>query len=210
MAHDKKESIEEFLDAVAAKQPTPGGGAVAALAGALAAAIGEMVLNYSVGKKELEANQDEITSALRELLRARQIMLELLVEDQAAFEQLTAMRKIPHDQSDRAQKFDAAAAACIQIPQTVAATAIAILHLCEALADGVNKYLLSDLAVCAELAMATLRCAVYNVRVNLPDLSDVSMREKLAREMEAQVAAAVKTLQRTLFVIWSQVQADAK
>ena len=54
MPVDQTNTLADFLDATAARQPTPGGGAVTALAGVLAAAIGEMVLNYSVGKKGLE------------------------------------------------------------------------------------------------------------------------------------------------------------
>jgi formiminotetrahydrofolate cyclodeaminase len=54
--HDQTTSIEKFLEAASAKQPTPGGGSISALAGALAAAMGEMVVNYSVGKKGLESH----------------------------------------------------------------------------------------------------------------------------------------------------------
>ena len=57
MHYDAKTSLSDFLDATAAKQPAPGGGSVTALCGALAAAIGEMVLNYSIGKKGLEAHR---------------------------------------------------------------------------------------------------------------------------------------------------------
>ena len=68
--YDHTHTIEQFLDATAAKQPTPGGGSVTALAGALAASMGEMVLNYSVGKKGLEAHQDQLKPALHEFHRA--------------------------------------------------------------------------------------------------------------------------------------------
>ncbi len=61
---DKTTTIEKFLEAAAAKQPTPGGGSVSALAGALAASMGEMVLNYSVGKKGLEAHDAVLKNAL--------------------------------------------------------------------------------------------------------------------------------------------------
>src|SRR4051812_18812327 len=53
--YDQHHTIESFLAAAAAKQPAPGGGSVAALAGALAASMGEMVINYSLGKKNLAA-----------------------------------------------------------------------------------------------------------------------------------------------------------
>ena len=62
----RESTIGAFLNAAAARQPAPGGGSVTALAGALAAAMGEMVLNYSVGKKDLAAHQDELKTVLAE------------------------------------------------------------------------------------------------------------------------------------------------
>ena len=87
---DKTTTIETFLEAAAAKQPTPGGGSVAALAGALAAAMGEMVVNYSVGKKGLEEHDEVLKSALAEFRQAREMMLDLVAEDQTAYEALRA------------------------------------------------------------------------------------------------------------------------
>src|SRR4051794_4665794 len=92
---DRNTTIDTFLRATAAKQPTPGGGSVAALAGALAAAIGEMVINYSVGKKGLELYQEDLQQAESELRTAREILLTLMGEDQSAYAELTATRKLP-------------------------------------------------------------------------------------------------------------------
>src|ERR1700679_1614884 len=91
--HDASMTIHDFLTAAAAKQPTPGGGAVAALAGALAAAMGEMVLNYSVGKRDLAAHQPQLTAALAEFTKARQLLGELMVEDQLAYAALSTAKK---------------------------------------------------------------------------------------------------------------------
>ena len=171
--YDQNTTIGAFLEATAAKQPAPGGGSVTALVGALAAAIGEMTLNYSVGKKGLEAHQDELKATLAELNRARQLMLSLMAEDQVAYEALTAARKLPAGSPERQREVSEALLACIRVPQAMAATAVAVIELCERVVDCVNFYLLSDLAVCADLAMATTRCAVYNVRVNLTDWEDL-------------------------------------
>src|SRR3954469_15088290 len=124
-------SIAQFLDAAAAKQPAPGGGSVTALAGALAAAMGEMVLQYSVGRKSvLPADDTKLREALAEMTRARQMLVELMVEDQAAFEALSTARKNCKDQGDRDPAFAAALLACIRIPQAIGATGSALLDLC--------------------------------------------------------------------------------
>src|SRR5262245_62005925 len=108
MAFDKTQSLDHFLDAVAAKQPAPGGGSVSALVGALSSAMGEMVVNYSVGKKDLAAHDRQLREALLELSRARAIMLELMVEDQGAYEALSAARRSAKGAGDRDPSFAAA------------------------------------------------------------------------------------------------------
>ena len=132
---DKTTTIEKFLEAAAAKQPTPGGGSVAALTGALAAAMGEMVVNYSVGKKGLEEHQEFLKSALAEFRRAREMMAELVAEDQAAYEALRAAKKLAEDVPHRLSEIEETAMMCVQVPQAMAATAAAMLELVDKLVE---------------------------------------------------------------------------
>ncbi len=192
---DATATLENFLNAAAARQPAPGGGSVTALVGALAASMGEMTLNYSVGKKGLEAHEPALRAALAELHRARTVLLELMVEDQAAFEELTAARKLPHG-PDRDDRVAAGVRACISVPQAIAATGPAILGTCDRVVGIVNRYLLSDLAVCAELAMATTRCAIYNVRVNLPEVTNPAEREAIETTVGHILQRALELIQR--------------
>ena len=201
---DKTATIEKFLDAAAAKQPTPGGGSVSALAGALAASMGEIVLNYSIGKKGLEAHQEKLKAALAEFARARGMMLELMVEDQAAFDELSGARK-----SQDAKRIAAAVTICVNVPLTMAATALAVIELAESLVGGVNKYLLSDLAVCAELAMATVRSALYNVRVNLPEISDSTQKKRIEQEEARLLNLGVEAMKRVIPAIWDRVKGES-
>jgi formiminotetrahydrofolate cyclodeaminase len=204
---DGTHTINSFLDAIAAKQPVPGGGSVAALAGALSAAMGEMVLNYSVGKNNLAAFEAELKIALTEFHRARQMLLELMVEDQAAYEAMTAVRKLPENSPERKEKFAPTLLACIRVPQAMAVTGLAILELCEKLTGKVNQYLLSDLAVCAELAMATVRCGLYNVRINLADVADKTDKESIQRGVTQLLSKATVLVGRTIPAIWAAAEA---
>src|SRR5258706_2399056 len=101
---DSKTSLSDFLSATAARQPAPGGGSVTALVGALAAALGEMVINYSIGRKGLESHQSNLKSAVAELTRARRMLLDLMVEDQSAYELLSSLRKLPAGSPERTSK----------------------------------------------------------------------------------------------------------
>ena len=206
MIFDQNNTIAGFLDGTAAKQPAPGGGSVSALAGALSAAIGEMVVNYSVGKKGLEAHQEALKKALSELHRARQLMVELIVEDQNAYQALSAARKLPEGSQDKKAQFEAALLASIRTPEAIAATGVAILELCERLTAIVNFYLLSDLAVCAELAMATVRCGTYNVRVNLSDVRDPADRRKIESTLTALLSHGVSIIKRVAPAIWERIE----
>ena len=101
-----------------------------------------------------------------------------MIADQSAFTALSAARKSAKGAGDKDPAFAAALLACIRIPQAIAATGGAMLELCERVLPVANKFLLSDLAVCAELSMATVRCAAYNAYVNLADVSDPGERQR--------------------------------
>ena len=180
---DANATIADFTAAAAAKQPTPGGGAVTALAGALAATMGEMVLQYSVNKKDLVTHAAFNAEVLAEFTRARHALLELMAEDQAVFAALTAAKKA----GGETQSF---VEACIAVPQAMGAMALAILDLARRVAPTSNRYLASDLAVCGELATAAVRAASHNVRANLGDVS-AERRAELEADCERSVNLAV-------------------
>jgi formiminotetrahydrofolate cyclodeaminase len=201
--YDQSTTIETFLEAAAARQPTPGGGSVSALAGALAATMGEMVVNYSIGKKDLEPYIDELKPALAGYHRARGMLVRLMVEDQEAYAALTAARKLP-DGPERTAQVSDAVAACIRIPEAMAATANAVLELCDRIVNFVNPWLLSDLAVCADLSMATVRCAVYNVRANVPSIPDEAERQRIEARLFQLLSRAGNLIQQVSPRIWAR------
>lgn len=201
---DQTATIGNFLAAAAARQPTPGGGAVAALAGALAASMGEMAVQYSISKKNPRPGDSEFLAAVSEFQRARQLLVTLMSEDQAAYEALTAAKKLP-ESPQKKEAVVAALSACVATPQAVAAAAKAVLELAQSLTPRVNPYLLSDLAVCAELAMATVRCAIYNVQVNLPELADDEKRRGLEAANGQMLSGATAAIQKTIPAIWDRL-----
>jgi len=201
---DASATIAQFLDEAAARKPAPGGGAVSALAGALGASMGEMVLNYSIGKKDLEQYRPQLEAALRQMTNARRLLVQLVTEDQLAFEAVTAAKKLPAGNPERAERLAAAVLAAIRVPQAMGATAVAVLEAVDRVLDFVNPYLLSDLAVCADLAMATVRCSVYNVRANLPDVPDAADRERIETAVGQTLSNAAVLIQRVSPRIWAR------
>lgn len=197
-------SVREFLEAAAARRPTPGGGAVAALSGALATSMLEMVLNYSIGKKDLAAFEGELKPALQKAQTARKLLEQLVEEDQTAYLAMTALRKLPKDDPQRVAEWGGMVEACVRAPQAIAATSVAVLELCDHVVNFVNPYLLSDLAVAADLAMTSARCGVYNVRVNLAEVSDGEARRQIEASLHALLGRGSKVIQRVIPRIWDR------
>lgn len=193
------EPLATLLGAIAAKRPTPGGGAVAAAAGALAAAIGEMVLAYSLGRKSTVEHDEELTEIADKMMGLRRQLLRLFESDQTAFARLgeakAALKASTDATRDSAESAVAAAVmGCVEEPRAVAAVGVELLRLARRAAPVANPYLLSDLAVCCELAMATVRAALCSVRVNLPDLPEADRSRERARAaaMLADATALVR------------------
>lgn len=210
MTVDLNTPVSAFLAAAAARQPTPGGGAAAALTGALAASMAEMTLNYSVNKKGLEHFQSEIKPALERVHTARLMLQQLAVEDQEAYAAMTAARKLPADDPTREAMLAEAIATAVRVPQTITATCVAVLELCDHVVNFVNPYLLSDLAVAADLAMTGARCGVYNVRINLPEITDERQRTQVESSIAESLLRASRVVQRVSPRIWERVELESK
>lgn len=194
---DQHLSLGAWLDAAAAKRPTPGGGAVSAVAGALSAAMGEMVVHYSLGKRELTVFEKDLSDALQRLHRARAVLTELMREDQHAFAALSVARKLP-DSTDKPAAVLDARRLCIRVPLAIAATSVSILHVASEIVEKSNRWLLSDLVVCGELAMAACRCARVNVRVNLDALPDRDERAAFSDEIDDLHLRALRLIQNVV------------
>jgi hypothetical protein len=167
----RSQTLAAFIQNVGDKCPTPGGGAVASAVGALAAALGRMVVSYSIGKKNLEEHQPLLIAANARLERAAAVMLELADEDAAAYGAVNELSRL--DASDpRRAELAAAQQASVQVPLMVAAAAVDLLRLFEQLAGTTNRHLRSDLGIAAVLARATVEASAWNVLINLGTLAE--------------------------------------
>ncbi len=172
-----------FLDAVAERSPSPGGGAVAAACGALASAMGRMVAAYSPGKHGESVAIEEVSRLAEQLSRLDQMMRELIAEDADAYPAMVdAGRKAKADPSCQAE-YDAATGVAIAVPLELMAVAVDMLGALSRLRPVANRYLLSDLGVAAILAEATVRASVYMVRVNTASIKDVASRQKIDQQV---------------------------
>jgi formiminotetrahydrofolate cyclodeaminase len=178
-----RQPLSDFLASIASKTPTPGGGAVASAVGALAAALAQMVVAYSVGKRSLAQHEPRLQDSVKVLERARAMLLELADEDAGAYGAVNELSKL-HEGDPRRAALPAAMAASVQVPLAVMAAAVDLLRHFEELAPITNKQLRSDLAIAAVLADATTRASRWNVAVNVAFLSDKATADASTKAAE--------------------------
>lgn len=179
-----------LLDDIAAKQPTPGGGAVAATVAAIGAALGSMVVAYSQGRKSLAPHADRLAAAANALLAHRERAIDLASADAAAYGALNRLWRLPEDDPDRVAGMPAAVQAAIDAPMAAASLGLETLGVLERLVGHSNRHLGSDLAIAAILAEAAVRSALWNVRINLPMLDDESARSEANGFIDASLKRA--------------------
>ncbi|MBK7406307.1 MAG: cyclodeaminase/cyclohydrolase family protein [Phycisphaerales bacterium] len=185
----------DFLEQLSSKTPTPGGGAVASAVGALGAALANMVLAYSVGRKNLATHTPKLEDAAARLRRARTLLLELAAEDERVYGLVNELSRLEQDHPRRADLPEACGAAA-QVPLTCVATCLNVLGILDELPPITNTNLRSDLAIAAVLAEAAARSAAWNVEVNLPLIADPAVREGLREQCASMLENTVATARR--------------
>ena len=183
------QSVSAFAAAVASPTPAPGGGSVAALVGALGAALAQMVAGLTVGRKKYAA----VDAEMRELgLKAAELagQLHKLVErDAQAYGHVTVAYKLPKDTPEqerlRTVAIDRALVGAAQVPIETARACASVAALASTAADLGNTNAASDAGVAALLAEAACRGAVYNVKINVSSMTDKALGKKLLAEADA-------------------------
>ena len=183
-------TVEEFAESVAAKTPAPGGGAVAAVTAAHAAALAAMVLEFTIGKPKFAADDAANIAALRRLTELRHHSLMLADRDAEAYGALNSLWKLPKDAAARIAAWDGAVAAAIDAPQSILDAAAEIAATCRGLAERTNPNLASDLLIALDLACVAARAAAHNVEVNLPSVTDESDRNARSAAMKRALGEA--------------------
>lgn len=190
-------TLRQLAERTASKSPTPGGGSVAAVAGTLAAALAQMVVNFSIDKPDQAEHHDTNTQILADLSRATNLFLALADEDAAAYAEYSRLSKLPKDDPERTEYLPQAAAACATVPLAIANAAVETLRHIAPLAGRSNPWLRSDLAIAASLAKVAADAAHWNVLANLPTLRRLGIEGNAehnadtAREHAAELAQRI-------------------
>ncbi|HEX6386579.1 MAG TPA: glutamate formimidoyltransferase [Anaerolineae bacterium] len=175
-----------FLEATAANTATPGGGSVAALAGALAAALAQMVAGLTIGRKKYAGVEDEAQSVLEQAGELRQQLTDAISEDAAAFEKvMAAYRNKELDEVARAEAIEQALIGAGEVPLHVVKLGRQVALLAQTIAEIGNQNAVTDAAAAALMARAAVQAAALNVKTNAAGLQN----QDLARSWNAEVEA---------------------
>jgi len=173
-------TIEQFGEALASKDPTPGGGCAAALAGVVAAALAAMVARTTAASKKFADRAERMDALAREADALRADFLALVEEDAAAFDAVMAAFRLPKETAEQQQTRSAAIQAAyhtaVNPPMKVCEAALRALDLARQVAEDGTPSAVSDAGVAALQAAAALEGAALNVRINLTSLKDDAVR----------------------------------
>lgn len=197
--HDK--TLARFGADLASSSPSPGGGGAAALAGALAAALGGMVVSLTVGKPKYAANEEALRAIGEKAEKARKELLDMIDADAEAFAPLARAYSLPKDTPGREKTLEEALLRAAAAPARIAELCCEVVELLEGCAAMGSLLVLSDAASGAALAEGALRAAVINVKVNTALMHDHNRAAALnARmdEMENEYAARAAAIRRSL------------
>lgn len=203
-----RQTIAEFLDDLGCRSPTPGGGAVCAIAGATACSLAKMVAEYSIGKHTEPDAATRVRRLIQMFERGSAMLRHLAEEDVAAYEAMSTARKnlrsagaasanssnadntaaatdgTRTSESEAEAAWGRAVASAIAVPLDIAATAATAAASMVELIHDLNRQLADDLFIAVELARAAVRGAARLVESNVTELDDPAEQERVVRQIE--------------------------
>jgi glutamate formiminotransferase/formiminotetrahydrofolate cyclodeaminase len=201
-------SVADFVDEVSRDTPAPGGGSIAALAGALGAALASMVANLSAGKGEYDGRYEELCELAEQAQLVKDELLRAVDADTEAFNGVIAALRMPKDTPEqvaqRAQALRDGYKAAAEVPLRTAQLCRNVLDLCQSAAGVGNAAVMSDAGVGALMALAGVQGAAHNVRINLPHTGD----EPFVADLQARLDELLADAKSICAAVQEQVEAS--
>jgi len=190
-----EDTIGGYLEKAQSDAPTPGGGSVSALAGALGSCMASMAANFTVGKKKFAEVEAEVIEILAEIQPQREKLVECMERDAVAFAAIGEAYGMPKNTDDekaaRAAAIQNALTEAMEVPLAGMRAALACLQPLPRLAEIGNPNLVSDTGVAAILLAASARALCLNVKINLKNIKN----EELVKRVTTEVDKILQTCQ---------------
>ncbi|HVE66551.1 MAG TPA: cyclodeaminase/cyclohydrolase family protein [Thermoanaerobaculia bacterium] len=201
----EKLSFEDLAAALASDAPTPGGGTAAALAGAMGAALAEMVAALTLSKEKYAAGHDAVRPIAEAARHARGELLRLAREDSESYDAVVAARRLPkgtdEERDARSRQMAAANRLAAEVPMRTAREAARLQAQVPVLAEKGNPNAASDAGAAALLLAAAVEGALLNVAINLDGAGDPAFAEELRSESSRLGREAAATRDEVLALV---------
>jgi methenyltetrahydrofolate cyclohydrolase len=195
-------SVGDLLQRLGSSDPAPGGGAAAALAGSLGAALVQMTSNLTVGRPRFSAIEPHAQRIAQRATALRERLARLADADAEAFEKVGGAYRLPRaDDAQKAARLAAIQSALLlaaEVPLETARLCAEVLEVAEDAAPILNPTVISDVLVGALLAQAALRSAATNVEINLAGMNDTAVVERFSKRLDSVSAGVDERLERIL------------
>jgi len=202
-------TLSDFLSELASGSPAPGGGSVAALSGAIGAALTSMVSNLTIGKEKYIQVQDEIKKLLNKSEQIRKELTKLIDKDTQAFNDVIKAFKLPKENEKQIELRNKAIQegykTAAGVPLETAKICEEILDLAKVVSEKGNRNSITDAAISAIMAKSGVDAAILNVRINLNSIKD----EKFVKNVDTQLndlnSKAIKKTDEVLKIVNSKI-----
>ncbi len=198
--------LNDFVDEVSRESPAPGGGSIAALAGALGAALSSMVSNLTANKRGSEAVDDILNKAADKAQEIKNNLIKAIDDDTNAFNAFMNAKRLPAKTEEQKQERDKAMLEglkqAVMVPLNTAIQSLEAIKVAETVVEYGNPNSITDVGVGAQIAFTGVKGGVYNVLINLKDISD----QKFVEEMKTKCAELEKEAQITVEKVLTKVE----
>ncbi len=178
------ESVEYFTKALASKTSVPGGGGASALVAAVGVALGDMVGEFTLGKKKYADVEEDIKVLMAQAEALREELLICIEDDATAFEPLSKAYSIPKDEPGRDETMEKCLRAAAEVPFHILQLACESVDLLRGFADKGSVIMISDAATGAALLQGAIRSAAINVKINTKSMKDRTFADELNNKVQ--------------------------
>ncbi|MCU0414224.1 MAG: glutamate formimidoyltransferase [Ignavibacteriaceae bacterium] len=198
--------LTDFIDEVSRESPAPGGGSIAALAGALGASLSAMVSNLTANKRGSDAVDKILNDAAEECQQIKEALVNAIDEDTNAFNAYMNARRLPNKTTDekkaREEAMQAGLKQAVMVPLNTAKQSLRAIEIAEVVAKNGNPNSITDVGVGAQSAYTGVLGGIYNVLINLKDIND----QQFVDEMRKTCTELRQMAQRKLDEVLSYVE----
>lgn len=206
--------INDYVSQVASKEPTPGGGSVAALAGSLGSALTVMVGNLTIGRKVYNELADDVKELMsrnfNELNESIERLNSIVDEDTKAFDKVMEALKLPKETDEqkkiRSNAIQEGYKVALEVPLKCAEECYKVLKLQKVFADYGNVNAITDVGVGALLAATGLEGAILNVKINLSSIKDLEFKNKIEERINTLMAEGMKLKDELMEIVYKRLE----